>query len=39
MRGELPSSNLNLNNGDFGDDAGVFVENRDFCFIGKFKMN
>jgi len=37
MRGQLPLSNLNLNNGDFGDDAGMFIENRDFCFIGKLK--
>jgi hypothetical protein len=35
MRGQLPLSNLNLTNGDFGDDAGMFVENRDYCFVGK----
>jgi hypothetical protein len=35
MRGQLPLSNLNLKNGDFGDDAGMFVENRDYCFVGK----
>ena len=35
MRGELPLSNLNLTNGDFGDDAGMFVDNRDYCFVGK----
>ena len=35
MRGELPLSNLNLSNGDFGGDAGMFMENRDFCFVGK----
>ncbi|CAF1015588.1 unnamed protein product [Adineta ricciae] len=34
MRGELPLSNLNLSNGDFGDDAGMFMENRNFCFVG-----
>ncbi|CAF1283631.1 unnamed protein product [Adineta steineri] len=34
MRGELPLSNLNLTNGDFGDDAGMFFENRDNCFVG-----
>lgn len=36
MRGELPLSNLNLTNGDFGDDAGMFVDNRDYCFVGKY---
>ena len=36
MRGQLPLSNLNLLNGDFGDDAGMIVENRDYCFLGKF---
>jgi hypothetical protein len=25
MRGQLPLSNLNLTDGDFGDDAGMFV--------------
>lgn len=35
MRGLLPLSNLNLSNGDFGDDAGMFVENPDYCFVGK----
>jgi hypothetical protein len=35
MRGQLPLSNLNLTNGDFGDDAGMIVDNRDYCFIGK----
>jgi hypothetical protein len=35
MRGQLPLSNLNLINGDFGDDAGMFVDNRDYCFVGK----
>ena len=35
MRGQLPLSNLNLANGDFGDDAGMFVDNRDYCFVGK----
>ncbi|CAF1251591.1 unnamed protein product [Rotaria sordida] len=34
LRGQLPLSNLNLNNGDFGDDAGMIVENRNFCFVG-----
>ncbi|CAF1010847.1 unnamed protein product [Rotaria sp. Silwood1] len=34
MRGQLPLSNLNLTNGDFGDDAGMIVENRDYCFVG-----
>ena len=38
MRDRIPSSNLNLNDGDFGDDAGLFVENRDFCFAGKFEI-
>lgn len=36
MRGQVPISNLNLLSGDFGDDAGVFMENRNFCFVGKF---
>jgi hypothetical protein len=36
MRGQLPLSNLNLTNGDFGDDAGMVVDNRDYCFVGKF---
>lgn len=36
MRGELPLSNLNLTNGDFGDDAGMFVDNREYCFVGKY---
>ncbi len=35
MRGQLPLSNLNLTNGDFGDDAGMIVDNRDYCFVGK----
>jgi hypothetical protein len=35
MWGQLPLSNLNLSNGDFGDDAGMICENRNFCFIGK----
>ena len=39
LRGELPLSNLNLNQGDFGDDAGMIVENRHFCFIGKLELN
>lgn len=34
MRGQLPLANLNLTNGDFGDDAGMFVNNRDYCFVG-----
>ncbi|CAF3399144.1 unnamed protein product [Rotaria sp. Silwood1] len=34
MRGQLPLSNLNLNDGDFGDDAGMIVDNRNFCFVG-----
>ncbi|CAF2738219.1 unnamed protein product [Rotaria sp. Silwood2] len=34
MRGQLPLSNLNLTNGDFGDDAGMIVENHDYCFVG-----
>lgn len=37
MRGQIPMSNLNINNGDFGDDAGMFVDNRDYCFVGKFR--
>jgi hypothetical protein len=37
MRGQLPLSNLNLTDGDFGDDAGMFVENRDFSFVGKLE--
>lgn len=36
MRGQLPLANLNLTNGDFGDDAGMFVNNRDYCFVGSF---
>jgi len=36
MRGQLPLANLNLTNGDFGDDAGMFVNNRDHCFVGLF---
>jgi hypothetical protein len=36
MRGQLPISNFSLDNGDFGDDAGMFVENRDFCIVGKY---
>ncbi len=39
MRGELPLSNLNLTNGDFGDDAGMIVENRDYCFVGMLFKN
>lgn len=35
LRGQVPVSNLDLNNGDFGDDAGMFTENQDFCFVGK----
>ena len=35
MRGDFPLSNLNLNKGDFGDDAGMNFENRDYCFVGK----
>lgn len=38
MKGQVPVSNLNLINGDFGDDAGIFMENRDFCFVGKNSM-
>lgn len=34
MRGALPWSNLNLTSGDFGDDAGMIVENREHCFVG-----
>ncbi|CAF0926070.1 unnamed protein product [Didymodactylos carnosus] len=34
MRGQLPMGNMNLTNGDFGDDAGMILENRDFCFVG-----
>jgi len=34
MRGQLPLANLNLTNGDFGDDAGMVIENSDFCFVG-----
>jgi hypothetical protein len=34
MRGQLPLSNLNLTHGDFGDDAGMVVENQDYCFVG-----
>ncbi|CAF3002653.1 unnamed protein product [Rotaria sp. Silwood2] len=34
LRGQFPLSNSNLNNGDFGDDAGMIVENRNFCFVG-----
>jgi hypothetical protein len=37
IQGQLPLLNLNINNGDFGDDAGMFVENGDFCFLGKFQ--
>jgi hypothetical protein len=36
MRGQLPLSNLNLTNGDFGDDAGMIVDKRDYYFVGKF---
>jgi hypothetical protein len=35
MREELPSSNISLKRGDFGDDAGMNYENRDYCFVGK----
>ncbi|UJR26772.1 hypothetical protein I4U23_008086 [Adineta vaga] len=34
LRGQVPLSNLNINKGDFGDDAGMFVDNRSFCFVG-----
>jgi hypothetical protein len=34
MRGQLPLANLNLINGDFGDDAGMIVDNRDYSFVG-----
>ena len=37
MRGQLPLSNLNLTNGDFGDDAGMIMETRDYCFVGEQK--
>ncbi len=37
LRGQVPVSNLDLQNGDFGDDAGIFTENQDFCFVGKYK--
>lgn len=35
MRGQLPLSNLNLTNGDFGDDAGMIMETQDYVFVGK----
>ena len=35
MRGQLPLANLNLTNGDFGDDAGMVIENPDYCFVGQ----
>ena len=39
MRGQLPLANLNLTNGDFGDDAGMIVDNRDYSFVGeKFQL-
>ncbi|CAF1190055.1 unnamed protein product [Adineta steineri] len=34
LRGQIPLSNLNINNGDFGDDAGMFVDTRNSCFVG-----
>jgi NAD-dependent SIR2 family protein deacetylase len=37
MRGAIPLLNSNLNHGDFGDDAGMFIDNRDCCFVGKLK--
>jgi hypothetical protein len=39
MQGDFPLSNLNLNKGDFGDDAGMNFENRDYCFVGKLFKN
>jgi hypothetical protein len=36
MRGQLPLANLNLTNGDFGDDAGMILENSDYCFVGEY---
>ncbi|CAF5208822.1 unnamed protein product, partial [Rotaria magnacalcarata] len=33
-QGKSPLLNSNLTNGDFGDDAGMVVENKNFCFIG-----
>jgi hypothetical protein len=35
MRGQCPASNLSLIDGDFGDDAGMFVDNEDTSFVGK----
>lgn len=35
MRGQLPLANLNLVNGDYGDDAGMIVDNRDYSFVGE----
>lgn len=37
MRGQLPLANLNLINGDFGDDAGMIVDNRDYSFVGQLR--
>ncbi|CAF0732894.1 unnamed protein product [Adineta ricciae] len=34
LRGQIPLSNLDINRGDFGDDAGMFVDNRSFSFVG-----
>ncbi|CAF3211707.1 unnamed protein product [Rotaria socialis] len=33
-QGKSPLLNSNLTNGDFGDDAGMAVENKNFCFVG-----
>ena len=38
MHGNFPLTNINLNKGDFGDDAGMIVDNRDYCFVGKFEL-
>lgn len=38
-RGPLSLSNSILHHGDYGDDAGMIVENRDYCFVGKLKLN
>lgn len=35
MKEHIPMANLDLLEGDFGDDAGLFVENRDFYLGGK----
>lgn len=38
LRGQVPLANLDINRGDFGDDAGMFLDNRSFSFVGKLSQ-